>query len=295
VPNTPVDPGPEEQRLERENAEKKGTPAPAAHAWDAPPFSTGDRKFPGLADLLKEATDKIEALSPGQKSLRHGQLSFVRSRLEEVLLLLSNNESKLQRVFYALNSLEPEREPYQPGYTSRVWEVFFKASFPPEYTPKIVHRGDANFSPQPVLKQEVVVTGGEVSWYEGMLQAAAQLLSDADLLCTASDESEIAVRKERVHTGVKKWGVAYYNDVRKTAVQPEKGAPLKTTNQVGGGHYEKLAIDPYAYCHANKVENIEGAVIKYVTRWRNKGGTQDLEKAIGSLQRLIELEKANPR
>ena len=34
----------------------------------------------------------------------------------------------------------------------------------------------------------------------------------------------------------------------------------------------------------------EGSVIKYVTRWRDKGGIADLEKAKHFLELLIELE-----
>lgn len=60
--------------------------------------------------------------------------------------------------------------------------------------------------------------------------------------------------------------------------------------QVGGNHYKKYKIQPVAYCHANNIPFIEGSVIKYVTRWRDKGGIKDLKKAIHNLELLIELE-----
>ena len=62
--------------------------------------------------------------------------------------------------------------------------------------------------------------------------------------------------------------------------------------QVGGDHYKKLAIQPVMYNHANNIPYIEGCVIKYVTRWRDKGGIQDLDKAIHFIEMLKELENA---
>lgn len=61
--------------------------------------------------------------------------------------------------------------------------------------------------------------------------------------------------------------------------------------QVGGGHYKDLAIQPAEYNHANGIPFIEGNIIKYATRWRNKGGIQDLKKIIHFAEILIELEE----
>jgi hypothetical protein len=36
---------------------------------------------------------------------------------------------------------------------------------------------------------------------------------------------------------------------------------------------------------------LEGTAVKYVSRWRAKGGIQDLEKAVHALKYLIELEQ----
>lgn len=64
------------------------------------------------------------------------------------------------------------------------------------------------------------------------------------------------------------------------------------TTQVGGSHYKDCAIQPVEFIHANNLGYCEGAVIKYVTRWRNKGGIADLEKAKHFIDLLIELESA---
>ena len=60
--------------------------------------------------------------------------------------------------------------------------------------------------------------------------------------------------------------------------------------QVGGDHYKTQAIQPVVYNHANKLPFIEGNIVKYITRWKEKGGIQDLEKVKHYVEMLIELE-----
>lgn len=60
--------------------------------------------------------------------------------------------------------------------------------------------------------------------------------------------------------------------------------------QVSGNHYKDKAIQPVEYIHANKIGYFEGNVIKYVTRWKDKGGVADLNKAKHYIELLIELE-----
>lgn len=61
--------------------------------------------------------------------------------------------------------------------------------------------------------------------------------------------------------------------------------------QVSGDHYKSLKIQPIEFIHANGIPFAEGSVIKYVTRWRDKGGIADVEKAKHFLELLIELER----
>lgn len=60
--------------------------------------------------------------------------------------------------------------------------------------------------------------------------------------------------------------------------------------QVGGDHYKKLKIQPIEFIHANNIPFIEGNIIKYITRWRDKNGVKDLEKVKHYVDLLIELE-----
>ena len=61
-------------------------------------------------------------------------------------------------------------------------------------------------------------------------------------------------------------------------------------NQVGGDHYKNLKIQPVEYIMANNLNYCEGNVIKYVTRYKQKGGIIDLEKAKHYIDLLIEQE-----
>ena len=63
------------------------------------------------------------------------------------------------------------------------------------------------------------------------------------------------------------------------------------TIQIGGNHYKDLAIQPVEYIHKNNLGYVEGSVIKYVTRWKNKNGIQDLQKAKHFLELLIDMEQ----
>ena len=60
--------------------------------------------------------------------------------------------------------------------------------------------------------------------------------------------------------------------------------------QEGGGHYKDMPIQPVQFIHANGIGYFEGNVIKYVSRWRAKGGVEDLRKARHYIDLLIDLE-----
>ncbi len=68
----------------------------------------------------------------------------------------------------------------------------------------------------------------------------------------------------------------------------EAESPL--SRQQGGSHYKGMKIQPVEFIHANGIPFIEGCVIKYVSRWRQKGGIDDLKKAKHFLEILIDLE-----
>lgn len=71
----------------------------------------------------------------------------------------------------------------------------------------------------------------------------------------------------------------------------EQAEPSALQTQIGGDHYKKLAIQPMQYSMANKLDACQHTIIKYVTRFRDKGGVADLEKARHTIDLLIEMER----
>jgi hypothetical protein len=61
--------------------------------------------------------------------------------------------------------------------------------------------------------------------------------------------------------------------------------------QVGGAHYLAKPIQPWDYIVANGLGFLEGNIVKYLTRWQDRAGIEDLEKAKHYLDKLIEVAK----
>lgn len=60
--------------------------------------------------------------------------------------------------------------------------------------------------------------------------------------------------------------------------------------QIGGAHYKVKGIQPWDYIAANGLGFFDGNAVKYLTRWREKGGVEDLKKARHYIDKLIEME-----
>ena len=65
---------------------------------------------------------------------------------------------------------------------------------------------------------------------------------------------------------------------------------LANATQVGGTHYKDKKLQPWDAIAAWDCGFLDGNVIKYVVRYRSKGGVEDLKKARHYLDKLIELE-----
>ena len=60
--------------------------------------------------------------------------------------------------------------------------------------------------------------------------------------------------------------------------------------QVGGNHYALMSIQPSEYILANNLGWCEANVVKYISRWREKGGVEDQRKAQHYIGLLIQRE-----
>ena len=58
-------------------------------------------------------------------------------------------------------------------------------------------------------------------------------------------------------------------------------------------HYSRWKIEPVQFMMENEIPYVEGNIIKYIMRWRYKGGLEDLHKAQEYLNILIKNELEN--
>lgn len=71
---------------------------------------------------------------------------------------------------------------------------------------------------------------------------------------------------------------------------------MSTANkrQIGGAHYKKASKSGQEHWDVVDDFNLDyfqGQITKYVMRWKDKNGMADLEKALHTLQKYIELQK----
>ena len=62
--------------------------------------------------------------------------------------------------------------------------------------------------------------------------------------------------------------------------------------QIGGNHYKDMVIQPFEFIEKNNLGYGVGNVIKYLCRYKRKGGIEDLKKARHYLDLLIDGENS---
>jgi hypothetical protein len=65
-------------------------------------------------------------------------------------------------------------------------------------------------------------------------------------------------------------------------------------NNISPSYYQKGSIEVTDYITSNEMSFIEGNIIKYVTRYKEKSGIQDLRKARWYLDKLIQTQMDIP-
>ena len=65
------------------------------------------------------------------------------------------------------------------------------------------------------------------------------------------------------------------------------------SQQVGGDHYRQFAIQPIEFMMANGLNACQCLCLKYLMRYKDKNGVEDIDKAIHCLELLKEIEYGN--
>lgn len=90
--------------------------------------------------------------------------------------------------------------------------------------------------------------------------------------------------------------MALYRDQDGNLINTDVRAPSdkSTDDPLRPAHYCDHPIEPWDFITANDMGFLEGNIIKYVARYKKKGGTEDLKKAKIYLEKLIEIHGGQP-
>jgi hypothetical protein len=81
-----------------------------------------------------------------------------------------------------------------------------------------------------------------------------------------------------------------YREVCDAVAKRNQAGRAARQTQVGGDHYSKMKIQPIDFITQNQLTFIQGNIIKYICRYKDKNGLQDLKKAQHYLNMLLEKE-----
>lgn len=73
--------------------------------------------------------------------------------------------------------------------------------------------------------------------------------------------------------------------------RPKSNVDRALDTQVGGNHYKNYKIQPVEFFMANKLNYCQSNAIKYLVRYKDKNGVEDLEKAKHYIDLLIDFER----
>ena len=76
-----------------------------------------------------------------------------------------------------------------------------------------------------------------------------------------------------------------------SSLKPHRATQRAIDKQIGGNHYKSFAIAPIEFITKNKLSFIQGCIIKYICRFENKNGVEDLDKIIHYCELQKELLK----
>ena len=64
--------------------------------------------------------------------------------------------------------------------------------------------------------------------------------------------------------------------------------------QIAGDHYTNKKIQHWDFAASQNFDYFQGNITKYISRWKDKKGLEDLEKAQHYLEKYIEIIKCHP-
>ena len=65
----------------------------------------------------------------------------------------------------------------------------------------------------------------------------------------------------------------------------------KLTEQIGGTHYSKYEYQTWDFIHQIGLDYFLGNALKYITRYPDKNGIEDIKKAVSYIDKYLDLNK----
>lgn len=283
-----------------------------------------------IADAQCTGLDGINSIwhEPGEKPTREGAVVFLaESCIVEQYYKLSNPwgpgvpwcyESDLARMLHNMQKAEKEPKAKQKPVKLE-WQTISGIEFDKGLTPKVTIKKCTLEETSEGLKYSEVETVNEPKTTEpvpcGKCKDVSSLFWPTNprtdgLYCVRCTKCNQTTFGETLASTIAAWNERQKEKGRQTkspSLDPFTGhvvipgqnvtvtgdakpAVSALDRQVGGRHYKDLAIQPVEYIEKNKIPYTEGCVIKYVTRHREKGGADDLKKAIHFIEMLLERE-----
>ncbi len=158
--------------------------------------------------------------------------------------------------------------------------------------------------------KEMMLTGGSPTMHPKLVNELTHFANERDILITIETEGSHFVETDypinlislspKFSNSVPAVGVL--TPAGKTVDQKmvdqhnkhrlDKEAIAKTLEYHNDYHYKKYKIQPVEFIVKNNIGFVEGNIIKYVLRFKEKGGVQDLEKAKHYIELLIDSTKS---
>jgi len=195
------------------------------------------------------------------------------------MAILSELMDLIARFEWRTNSEERKMSERKPQKFGKTYEAF-----PPEVFKKWKEmQNKGNLSNRKPHKHAEVIK----AWADGAKIQYKNMCGDwidvTDPDWYFSDEYRVKLEQEEIPV---------VKNLRYEFARAFLGKQPASASQIGGDHYKAKSIQPWDYIVANNLGYLEGNVVKYVSRYKEKGGVEDLKKAMHYLQKLIETEGA---
>jgi len=127
------------------------------------------------------------------------------------------------------------------------------------------------------------------NWYEFVIQDFVVSLEEA-IRRDKNRPKEEQVGEEVIRNMYDMWldtfNICQAKNIKKEDTKIKEDVKIRN-KQVGWNHYSKYSIQPWDIIDTYKLDFYEGNLLKYLLRYKDKNGLEDLEKAKHYLEKII--------